>query len=267
MPVKILLGLLVLFLGRRLFWLFVGVVGFGLGVNVGRYHRTRNLVSGRRVEVIHNFVDHTRFTAVGAAAGAAMRAQLGIDPTAPLIGTIGAVVAEKGLAHLIEALAQVRSSLPQARLLIVGDGPDGHAAALHAAARRLGVDGAIVRAGPRPDVPEVLAALDVFVSASLEENLPLSVLKAMAAGVAVVATAVGGVPECVSDGETGLLVPPAAGRALAAAIVEMLRDRALRRRLGSAGQRRVRERFAPETQVPRIEAALSRAVTPGGPPA
>jgi glycosyltransferase involved in cell wall biosynthesis len=244
----------------QLHWMFNdGVIAVSEATR--RYHRTRNFVRRRRVEVIHNFVDPARFAAPSAAARATLRAELAIDPTAPLIGVIGAVIPQKGLQYLVEALAQVRASVPQTRLLIVGDRSDRHAAELDRAAERLGVAPAVVWAGHREDIPEILATLDVFVLASLEENLPQSVLEAMAAGVAVVATAVGGVPECVHAGATGLLVPPGDATALAEAIARLLRDADLRGRFGAAGQRRIREQFSAETQVPRIEAALARAIS------
>jgi glycosyltransferase involved in cell wall biosynthesis len=242
----------------QLHWMFNdGVIAVSEATR--RYHRTRNFVRRRRVEMIHNFADHQRFTVAGATARWSTRERLGIDQTAPLLGAIGAIVPQKGLVYLLEALSRVRAIVPDVRLLLVGDGPAGHAAALRAAAQDLGIDDAILHLERRTDVPELLAALDVFVSASLDENLPQSVLEAMAAGIPVVATAVGGVPECVSAEETGLLVPPADGRALAAAIVRLLDDPGARQRLGAAGRRRVQEYFAPETQVPRIEAVLSRA--------
>ena len=242
----------------QLHWMFNDAV-IAVSEATHRYHRTRNLVRRHRVEVIHNFIDHQRFTAVRADARAAMRTRFGIDQSTPLIGAIGAITPQKGLVYLVDAFARVRAIVPEARLLIVGQGSERHAPALGCAAQRLGVGDAIVGAGCRTDVPEFLAGLDVFVSASLDENLPLSVLEAMAAAVPVVATAVGGVPECVRSNETGLLVPPADSRALADAIAALLRHPAWRHQLGAAGRRRVRERFAPETQVPRIEAALSRA--------
>jgi len=244
----------------QLHWMFNdGVIAVSEATR--RYHRTRNFVRRQRVEVIHTFVDPARFAAPPVAARATIRAALGIGAAAPLIGAIGAVIPQKGLVYLVEALAQVRASVPQARLVIVGDRSDRHAADVGRRAERLGVAPAIIWAGHRDDIAEILAAVDVFALASLEENLPQSVLEAMAAGVAVVATAVGGVPECVGAGETGWLVPPGDATALAEAIAHALRDPDLRRRFGAAGQRRVREHFTADTQVPRIEAALARTIS------
>jgi glycosyltransferase involved in cell wall biosynthesis len=93
------------------------------------------------------------------------------------------------------------------------------------------------------DVPALLASADVFVLSSLSEGMPISILEAMAAGLPVVATAVGGVPELVVDGETGLLVPPGNAEALEAAVRKVVEDGALRRRMGVAGRRRALDRF------------------------
>ena len=105
------------------------------------------------------------------------------------------------------------------------------------------MESAVRLAGERDDVGELLAAADLFVLSSRSEGLPLSILEAMAAGLPVVASDVGGVPELVVDGETGLLVPPGDPHALAAAIDRLLDDPDLRRRLGAAGRLRVSEQF------------------------
>lgn len=224
-----------------------------------RYHRRRNFVRRHRIETIHNFIDAAAIAAVDADAGGATRARFGIDPDAPLIGAIGTVIPRKGLVHLVRALPRVLAAMQNARLLVVGDQPGRHAADLRHMAAALGVGTSIVWAGRVSGSATILAALDVLVLASIEEPFGLVAGEAMAAGLAVVATAVDGVPECVSDNQTGVLVPPADSTALADAIIALLRDPERRRQLGAAGRRRVREHFAPETQVPRIEAVLARA--------
>ena len=224
----------------------------------GRFHRRRNLVRRTRLDVIHNFVDYRRFEA-DENKRAVMRAAFNVAPTSPLIGSIGDVIPDKGLIHLVRALPKIRRAVPAARLLVVGGGSGVYRAAVEREAERLGVDSMIIWAGRRTDVADILRALDVFVLPSLEENFPLVVAEAMAAARPVVATAVGGVPECVSPGETGVLVPPADDGALAGALIGLLCDAPLQRRLGEAARKRVQERFSPETQVPRIEAALSLA--------
>lgn len=161
----------------------------------------------------------------------------GAGPTR--IITVGRLAPPKDPLTLVAALALLRPR-PFAAA-VVGDGPD-HSAVADAASA-LGVAGAIELLGERADVPALLARADVFVLASRSEGAPISILEAMAAGLPVVASAVGGVAELVVDGETGLLVPAGEPRALAAALGRLIDDPALRRRLGEAGRRRVAEHF------------------------
>ena len=225
----------------------------------GRFHRTYNFVRRTRLDVIHNFVDCRRFAEVDENKRALVRAGFGVAPASLLIGSIGDVIPEKGLIHLVRALPKVRCVVPAARLLVVGGGSAGYRAEVEREADKLGVASMITWAGQRSDVADIMQALDVFVLASLAETFSLVTAEAMAAGLPVVATAVGGVPECVSAGETGVLVPPADGAALADALIGLLCDAPLRQRLGEAARQRVRQLFSPEVQVPRIEAALSLA--------
>jgi glycosyltransferase involved in cell wall biosynthesis len=160
--------------------------------------------------------------------------QAALDGDPPRIVAVGRLKEPKDFGLLAAALARV--SVPY-RAAIVGDGPD--RAALEDPARATGVE----LLGERDDVPAQLAASDVFVLSSRSEGLPLSVLEAMAAGLPVVATAVGGVSEAATDGETALLVPPDDVDALEQALTRLLGDRELRRRLGAAGRARVLERF------------------------
>jgi glycosyltransferase involved in cell wall biosynthesis len=226
-----------------------------------RYQRLHNFVRGSRIETIHNFIDYPRLAAVPADARRRVRGSLAIAADTPLLGIIGNVILRKGLLYLVRALPAVLAAVPDARLLVVGGEDQGvYASRVRAAAEQCGVAGAITWTGHRGDVDEVLAALDLYVLPSLEESLPLSVLEAMAAGLPVVASAVGGIPECVVAGDTGLLVPPGKSAPLAAAIVALLADPARRRCFGEAGRRRVAERFSAESQTPSIEAAFARVI-------
>jgi L-malate glycosyltransferase len=240
----------------QLHWMFNDRV-IAVSEATRRFHRLYNFVRPNRIEVIPNFVDHQRFANVGPEVRPAIRAALGIDDAVPLIGTVGQVTPEKGISHLVRAMAKVAEVIPEAQLLVVGDGPDTYLKQIKSAARQLGVASSIRWIGHRTDVPEVVAALDVFVLASLEENFSLATTEAMAAGLPVVATTVGGLSECVINGETGILVPPADSDALAAAIIALLRDPELRRRFGYAGRTRVQRLFCPDVLVPRIEASLA----------
>ena len=133
---------------------------------------------------------------------------------------------------------------PEAELHLVGDGPD--RAAVERLAAELGLRDAARLLGTRADVPELLATAHCVLLASDYEGCPLSVLEAMAAGVPVVATAVGGVPEIVADGETGLLTPRGDAQALARALETVLADRDLATRLGAEGRARARRELGRE---------------------
>jgi glycosyltransferase involved in cell wall biosynthesis len=156
----------------------------------------------------------------------------------PRIVAVGRLAWPKDQRTLIHALARVRGRFSA---LVVGDGPE--AASLEAEIRALELESAVELCGARRDVPELLAGSDLFVLASRSEGGPISILEAMAAGLPVVASDVGGVGELVVDGTTGTLVPPADPDALAAALDHLLADPELRRRLGAAGLERARERF------------------------
>lgn len=182
-----------------------------------------------RTVVIHNGVELDRPRRTPAAA---------VRPATLL--SIGRLRAPKDFTTLVRAVASCEPG--SIRLLIAGDGPE--RPRLVSEIARLGLDGAVELLGTRGDVHELLAAADVFVLSSESEGMPMSVLEAMAAGLPVVASAVGGVPEVVRDGETGALVPPRDPAALAEAIRLLVADPALRQRFGDAGRRRVEREFA-----------------------
>ncbi len=175
-----------------------------------------------------------------------------IPPDAPLLGSVGRMHRSKDFSNLLTAIAQVQELVPTVRALLVGDGELRDE--LVAQAQSLGLSDVVTFAGIRGDVPDILAALDIFVLPSLWEGLPLALLEAMAASLPVVATTVGGVPEVVVDGETGLLVPPQNPQSLAHALLTLLRDPARRCKMGQAGRKRVEKYFTVERMVQQTEA-------------
>ena len=225
-----------------------------------RFHIARNFVSPGRIDTVHNFIDHARFAATAPSARAAMRASFGIESSAALIGFVGRLHPSKGWSDLLSVIARVTTTMPDIGLLAVGTGEENYRAELEREAARFGIADNIIWAGERSDVPEILSALDLFVSPSRDESFGLAVLEAMAAGVPVVAAAVGGLPEVVRDGETGVLVGPGDHIAMSNAIVALLCDRDLRRRMGERGRCLAVERFSAERQIPLVETALARAI-------
>ena len=176
-----------------------------------------------------------------------VREEYWFPPHSLIVGNVAALVPHKGQRFLIDAAAIVVREMPEVRFLVLGEG-ELHASLEHEI-RHLHLSQHVVLAGFRADVLGVLKGLDLFVLSSVTEGLGTSLLDAMAAGRPIVATRAGGIPEVVLHGETGLLVPPRDAAALAAAILEMLRDPARRRRFAEAGLARVRERFSADRMV------------------
>jgi glycosyltransferase involved in cell wall biosynthesis len=226
--------------------------------------RQRLIAEGYRREkiaVIRNGVDLSRFAGKGN--GSPLRAELGLPPGAPLVATLSRLNRLKGVEYFLEAAAIVVKQVPEARFLIVGDsslaadgvirGDTAYRTALQRHAVGLGLGGRVVFTGFRLDVPELLSEVAVSVLPSLSEALPNAVLESMAAGVPVVATTVGGNPEAVEEGVTGLLVPPSDAPALAQAICKLLQSPDLASRFGEAGRQRVAEQFSLERMTRETE--------------
>ncbi len=199
---------------------------------------------GDRILVIPNGVDLSRYQDLPPDEQA--RQQFGLPTTGLLIGAVSRARPVKNLDVLLEAFALLKTSWkegnPDLHLAIVGDGP--LLPALQAQADRLKISPQVTFLGQQEDIPAFLASLDLFVLPSKFEGMPNAVLEAMAAGKPVIATAVGGVLEIITDGETGLLVPPDAPLPLAEAMQRLLEDEPLRQRLEAAGEQRVCQHFS-----------------------
>lgn len=205
----------------------------------GRFHWPRE-----KIEVVYNAVQTERF---GCVAPERLHAELAGSERRPIVFTCARLDAQKGL----EILLRAATALPEAVFAIAGDGPLGPS--LERLAEELGVADRVRFLGFRRDVPQLMAAADVFALPSLFEGSPLAVLEAMAAGRAVVSSAIGGTNEVVVDEESGLLVPPGDAEALAAALRRLLGDRPLRESLAENARSRVEERFTPAAMVHRVE--------------
>ena len=204
-----------------------------------------------RFAIVPNGIDLSRFS--GLVRPCALRREYGIPSSAPLLGVIARLEPEKGHRHLVAAMPAILEAVPDAWLAVIGEGSEADALRAQAASLGRRVAGRIVFTGRRDDVSAVTADLTVAVLPSLREAQGISLLEAMARRVPVVASDVGGIPEVITDGVDGRLVPPGDAPALAAAITELLRDPELARRLGEAGRRTVEERFSIDAQVWRIQ--------------
>jgi len=199
-----------------------------------------------KVVVIPNGIDLRNFKYLPAKRQA--RAALGLPYELALIGTVARLNPVKRLDVLLQALASVNGVCA----VIIGDGPE--RARLEALRKQLGLVERVRFVGQQSNVPEWLAAMDLFVLPSDWEGMSNALLEAMAVGLPVVATAVGGTPEVVVDGVTGLLVPPRDPEALAEAIIALLQDRERAEAMGRTGQERVERYFTVERMVQKTEA-------------
>lgn len=211
-----------------------------------RRHMVEHLgLSAGRCVTVHNGIDPAAYADV---APAPLRAELGLPDDTVLIGALGNIRPAKGYDILLEA-ARHLADLPVA-LVIAGEGErNGLLGELLARRRELGLEGSVHFIGYRSDKAAFLHALDAFVLSSTSEGLPLAPLEAMACGIPVVATNVGGVPEIIEDRVTGLLVAPRDPAALAAGLHELTATPALGHELARHAGRRVRETFSIEAMV------------------
>jgi glycosyltransferase involved in cell wall biosynthesis len=180
-----------------------------------------------------------------------LRRELGLGDENKLVGIVARLVPIKNHRLFLQAAQVVAEAIPQARVLVVGDGELREE--LEAYAHDLGLDGKALFTGWRRDLPRLYADLDVVALTSINEGTPVSLIEAMAAAVPVVATAVGGVPDVVVDGETGYLVKEGDVKGMAEAIMELLRDPKKARQMGQQGRETVYPRFASQTLIANAE--------------
>ena len=196
--------------------------------------------------------------------GARVRRELGVDADAPLLGAVAVLRPQKGLDVLIRAVAEAARELPAVRVAIAGEGPE--RGRLEELATELGVADRVLLLGHRSDVPDLLAAFDVAVSSSWFEGSPLAALEYMDAGLPVVATRVGGMPDLIEDRVHGRLVEPGDPGALAAAIVEVVRDRDRAAEMGARARERRRAEFDLNGTVRALEEMYERLAAERGRP-
>jgi glycosyltransferase involved in cell wall biosynthesis len=207
-----------------------------------------------RIEVVHNAVALERF---GSPPPPGLRAERTGGRELALVLTLARLTEQKGHPTLLRAAAE----LPEAVFAFAGDGP--LRLELEREAARLGVEDRVRFLGHREDVPDLLAASDVFALPSLYEGSSLALLEAMAAGRAVISSSIGGTAELIEDGTNGLLVPPGDVGALSSAIRRLLRDDGLRARLGARGRDRVEANFAERATADAVEGVYSEVLGDG----
>ena len=180
-----------------------------------------------------------------------LRRELGLTDQNKLIGIVARLVPIKNHRLFLQVAEVVAEAVPQARFLVVGDGELREE--IEAYARDLGLDGRVLFTGWRQDLPRLYADLDVVALTSINEGTPVSLIEAMAAGVPVVATAVGGVPDVIVDGKTGYLVKAGNVEGMAEAIIELLSNPEKAREMGQEGREAVCPKFSAQTLIANVE--------------
>jgi glycosyltransferase involved in cell wall biosynthesis len=203
--------------------------------------------------VIHSGVDVHRFME-GAKQRTRKRDELNIPPDSLVVGYVGWLIPIKGVTYLVSAMAKVAEKYPKSLLVLVGKGDDKGEEEIKLKERvaSLGLVDKVLFLGWRPDVDEIMACFDILVLASLNEGMGRVLVEGMAAGLPIVASQVGGIPDLVRNGKNGLLVPPADATSLAKAVCALLKDKEKRKRMGEAGTK-ICQQYSTEAMVEQIE--------------
>jgi glycosyltransferase involved in cell wall biosynthesis len=206
-------------------------------------------VNPTKIVTLYNGIDTNKYKAD--MNGSCLLNEFNLHKNYPTVGVIGRLDKMKGIDCFLNAVAEIVKKTKEAQFLIVGDGP--LKGELKKRAYYLGILERVVFTGFRKDIPDILSIIDILVASTLSEALPTSILEGMSAGKPVVATNVGGVPEVVINGETGILIPSKDSDALAAAILELLESPEKRVMMGKKGRQHVMEHFSIENMVREYE--------------
>ena len=208
-----------------------------------------------KITVIHNGVDFNKYSNC---VSAVSKTKLGIKSSDYVIGSVGTLRSVKGYEYLLLSVPKVLQIFPNTKFVIAGDGPLKEE--LQKLACELNIQHDVIFLGYRKDIPDVLSAFDIFVLPSLTEGSPNALLEAMASSKPVIATKVGGIPEIILDGTTGVLVPSKNSAKLSVAILDLLEDENKRIAMGNAGFERVKEHFSPEATARKYEQVYEEAL-------
>ncbi|MEJ2235273.1 MAG: glycosyltransferase family 4 protein, partial [Syntrophobacterales bacterium] len=211
------------------------------------------VAKSNNLSVIHSGVDLNRFK-LNAAETNHKRKELSIPPDSLVVGYVGWLIPIKGVTYLVDAMAEVIQRHPNSLLVLVGKGDEKaeEEIKLKEQVENLGLVDNVRFLGWRPDVNEIMGFFNIFVLPSLNEGMGRVLVEAMAAGLPIVASRVGGIPDLVKDGENGLLVPPANASALAKAISDLLTDKKKQKRMAEAGKKMCRP-YSAEAMVEQID--------------
>lgn len=205
-----------------------------------------------KIQMIHNGIDTEAWSPKRRSS--AFREELGLAGAFPVIGYVGRINSEKDLETWLRAAAIVARKYPRSRFVIVGDARDGvTGAGLQRLATELGIGEQVLFPGYRSDLQCVYSALDIFMLSSRREGLPNSLLEAMAMGLPVVTTDVAGAKELVADGQTGFVLPQGDASGLGRALLALVEDTQLHRRMGEEGRKRVEREFSFANRMRLIE--------------
>jgi glycosyltransferase involved in cell wall biosynthesis len=242
----------------QLHWRFNNIV-IAPSVGAAEHHRTRNWVNPSALRVQANFIDTTRFPHPSAGQRRAARQEFGFADDDFVIGSVGFIDDRKNQLDLALALGKMIGTAPNARLLLVGTEDPAYGDEIRRTAEQLGIARRIAFTGERHDVPQLLAAMDVFALVSRKEAGPIAVLEAMASGLPVLATDIGMLPDFVRDGIAGNIVGVGDIAAIADRLEAMARDVERRKTMGEAAHRIARSDYDIEVAAPRVEALLQEA--------
>ncbi|WP_422925475.1 glycosyltransferase [Singulisphaera sp. PoT] len=221
---------------------------------------THGFLPKRKIHVVLNGIDTAQFRRKSREANP-VRSELGIPPGAPLLGTVGRLNEVKCQDLLVRSFQRILKDVPEAHLLLVGDGPMW--AELHELADRLEISDRVHFAGYQAEPERFLKAMDVFVLPSRAEGLPLAILEAWAVGLPVIATRVGGIPRLLDEGRDGILIDPNDEQALTSSLLAVLSDPEHARKLGEAGRRRAEADFDTCRMATDYQTHYLQLLTPG----